>query len=130
MELNLARDLKTNKKGFYKDMSNKRQTRENVGPLHNEMDNLVTEDMEEAEVLNAFFASVFTSKTNLWESQVPETRRKGWSKEEVPLVDEDPVREYLSKLDIQKYMGLNGMLPQVLTELAYVISNPLSITFD
>ncbi|KAK4806752.1 hypothetical protein QYF61_005548 [Mycteria americana] len=57
--------------------------------------------MEKAEVLNAFFTLVFTSKTSLQESQVPETRGKGWSKEDVPLVEEAQVREYLSKLDIQ-----------------------------
>ena len=34
-------------------------TRENVGLLLNEMGALVTEDTEKAELVNAFFASVF-----------------------------------------------------------------------
>ena len=37
MELNLARDVKDNKKCFYKYIGDKRKTRENVGPLMNEM---------------------------------------------------------------------------------------------
>ncbi|KAK4828295.1 LOW QUALITY PROTEIN: hypothetical protein QYF61_024960 [Mycteria americana] len=45
--------------------------------------------MEEAEVLNAFFASVFIRKTGLQESQAPETRGKDWSKEDILLVEED-----------------------------------------
>jgi len=45
-----------------------------MGPLLSDMGDLVTDDMEKAEVLNALFASVFTSKTSFWESQVPETR--------------------------------------------------------
>lgn len=31
-----------------------------------------------------------------------ETRVKGWVKEDVPSVEEDQVREYFSRLDIQK----------------------------
>ncbi|KAK4807033.1 hypothetical protein QYF61_000362 [Mycteria americana] len=101
LELNLARDIKDNKKGFCKYISGKRKTGENVGPLLNEIGDLVTQDMEKAEVLNAAFASVFTSKTSLQESQAPEARGKVWSKEDVPLVEEDLVREYLSKPDVQ-----------------------------
>ncbi|KFV97213.1 hypothetical protein N327_03267, partial [Fulmarus glacialis] len=60
IELNLARDIKGNKKSFYRYMADKRKTRENVGPLWNKMGDLVTQDMEKVEVLNDFFASVFT----------------------------------------------------------------------
>lgn len=45
-------------------------------------------------------------------------------------MEEDQVREYLSKLDIHKSMGLEGMHPQVLRELADIIARPLSIIFD
>ncbi|GAB0204977.1 mitochondrial enolase superfamily member 1 [Grus japonensis] len=62
IELNLARDVKGNKKSFYRYVSDKRKMRENVGPLWNETGDLVTWDMEKAEVLNDFFASVFTGK--------------------------------------------------------------------
>ena len=86
--------------------------------------------MEKAEVLNAFFASVFTSKTGLQKSQVPETRGKGWSKEDVTLIEEDQITEYLSKLGIHKAVDPDGMQPQVLRELADVIESPFSIIFD
>ncbi|GAB0175629.1 hypothetical protein GRJ2_000028100 [Grus japonensis] len=49
IELNLARDIKGNKKSFYRYISDKRKTRENVGPLMKEMGDLVTWDMEKAE---------------------------------------------------------------------------------
>jgi len=48
LELDLARDVKDNRKGFFKYISSKRMTRENVGPPLNEMGALVTEDMEKA----------------------------------------------------------------------------------
>ncbi|GAB0208028.1 hypothetical protein GRJ2_003268500 [Grus japonensis] len=43
IELNLARDVKDNKKRFYRYVSEKRRTRENVGPLRNETGDLVTQ---------------------------------------------------------------------------------------
>jgi len=66
---NLARDVKNNKKGFFSYISSKRKTREYVGPLLNEVGVLVTEDTDKAELLNAFFASVFSAKSGPQESQ-------------------------------------------------------------
>lgn len=55
---------------------------------------------------------------------------KVWCKEDVPLVEEDQVRESLSKLDIHQSMGPDRMHPQVLREIANVIMRPLLIIFD
>ncbi|PKU42382.1 rna-directed dna polymerase from mobile element jockey-like [Limosa lapponica baueri] len=72
LELNLARTVKDNKKGFFKYTSSKRKTRENVGLLLNEVGALVTENAEKEELLNVTFASVFTAKARLQEPQTPE----------------------------------------------------------
>ena len=37
LELNLAKEVKDNKKVFFKCVNSKRKTRENVGPLLNEL---------------------------------------------------------------------------------------------
>lgn len=60
-ELNLLRNAEENKKGFFKYVSNKRETRENKGLLLNAV-----------EQLNNFFVSVFSAKTAFWESQALE----------------------------------------------------------
>ncbi|KFV15062.1 hypothetical protein N340_07525, partial [Tauraco erythrolophus] len=71
-ELNLARDIKGNKKNFYRYVNDKKRSRENVGPLRKETGDLATRDMEKAEVLNDSFASVFTGKSSSCTAQVAE----------------------------------------------------------
>ncbi|GAB0207625.1 hypothetical protein GRJ2_003228200 [Grus japonensis] len=90
-EISLARDVKNNKKSFYRYFSDKRKARENVGPLRNETGDLVTQDMEKAEVLDDFFASVFTGKCFSYTVQVTEGKGRDWENAEPPTVGEDQV---------------------------------------
>ncbi|XP_073186763.1 uncharacterized protein [Lepidochelys kempii] len=71
LELQLARDVKSNKKGFFRYVSNKKKVKGSVGPLLNEGGNLVTEDVEKANVLNAFFACLHEQGPRLlhWAAQ-------------------------------------------------------------
>ncbi|PKU39258.1 rna-directed dna polymerase from mobile element jockey-like [Limosa lapponica baueri] len=131
LELNLARDIKDNKKGFFKYISSKRKTRENVSPLLSEMGALVTEDAKVAELLNAFFASVFTANASPRESHSLEVRKRAWNKEDSPsLIVKDRVRDNLGKLDNHKSMSPEGKHPRVLRELADAIVKLLSIIFE
>ncbi|TRZ07143.1 hypothetical protein HGM15179_019964 [Zosterops borbonicus] len=77
LELNLAKDVKDSKKGFFKYISNKRNTRELVDLLLNGKGTLATWVTEKAELLNTF-ASVFTAKAISQESLIQETREKVW----------------------------------------------------
>lgn len=63
--MNPAKDVKGNRKGFYRYINSKRKL------LLNRAGETVTNDTENAEDLNALFASVFTSETGLQESQAP-----------------------------------------------------------
>jgi len=109
LELNLARDVKNNKKGFFKNISSKRNTRDNVGLLLNEVGVLVMEDAEKADLLNAFFAAVFSAKAGPQESQALELREETCRKNDIFMGKEDCVRHHLSNLDAHKSMGPDGM---------------------
>lgn len=76
--MNLSSEVKYNEV-FYKCISGKRKTSENVVPLLNGAGNMVTQNMEKSEVLDPFFASVFNSKPGLQEHQAPGTTEKVWS---------------------------------------------------
>jgi len=90
-EINLARDIKGNKKSFYRYIGDKRKAKDNVGSLWKETGDLVTWDMEKAEVLNDFFASVFTGKCSSHTVQVAEGKGRDWENKELPTVGEDQV---------------------------------------
>ena len=62
MELNLVRDVKDNKKGFYRYIGRRRQIKESVPPLINEDGELASSGIKKAEVLDRCFASVFTGR--------------------------------------------------------------------
>ncbi|KAJ7417412.1 hypothetical protein BTVI_32962 [Pitangus sulphuratus] len=76
LELNLAKDVKDNKKGIFKNINHKRKTRNNVGLLLNGRGTLVTEDTEKPELLYAAFALVFPDKTSPQESLTQEIKGK------------------------------------------------------
>ena len=59
-EINVARLCKTNRKGFYSYINERRIIRDNVGPLKAPTGQIVSTDNDMANTLNTYFSSVFS----------------------------------------------------------------------
>jgi len=57
-------------------------------------EDVLTKGGEMTEVLTAAFTMAFAGKTCLQQSQAPEIHGKVWSKEDLPLVEEDQIMEH------------------------------------
>jgi len=100
LELRLATVLRDNKKYFCKYINNKKRAKESLHSLLDEGGNTVNEDEEKAEVLYAFFASVFNSQTSYSQgSQSPLLEDKEGVRKKPPIMQEERVNYLLWYLD-------------------------------
>jgi len=125
-ERDLARNVKTNPKAFWRDCNSKLKNKPRLGDPKNSKGAVVQGDKEKADLFN--FANVYTQETI---ENLPslDTKYDGppFSKMNITA---DTIRKQLLKLNVNKANGPDGLHPCVLREMAALISKPLCVIFQ
>lgn len=104
----MATTVKSTKKWFYKDV-NKRQNEEKLCHLLDMRSKIVTKDEEKAEVLNAFFPSVFSRQTSYHLcNQPPELVDRDREKNRPHAIHEEAFSDLLCHVNTHKSVGQVG----------------------
>ena len=123
----LAINAKTNPKAFFSYMSSKTKPKEPIPNLKTPENQLTQNDKQKADLLNSYFASVFTKEDI---TNIPHIQARCTSKLETVEVSEEMIKNKLSKINVNKSAGPDNLHPKLLKELNNVLPIPLKILFD
>ena len=126
-ELVVACDAKDNPKAFYQYVNSRLKPKENICNLVKDDGSLTVNDLEKCEILNTFFASVFTVEDT---EDVPTFDCINENFISDMSVTEPDVEKALKSLKTCKSPGPDGIHPRILKELSVELSNPLKKLFD
>lgn len=134
-EVKLAEDIKINPKSFYAYVKSKSKTKDRVGPIKDQSGHLITNNKETCNVLNDYFASVFTREPiNDSSMSLPKIEQvfKGDRLNVLQdvTISEDMVFYRLTKLKPNKAPGVDNIVPKVLIETAKYVAKPLCLIFN
>ena len=133
IERNIAKNAKTNPKAFYQYSQSKLKTRTSIPDLlkpgTEKKPEYISDDRGKAEVYLDYFTSVFTEEPSSDEMPFFAERDYDSPLENIEITS-DIVLEKLEKLKKNKSPGPDKIHPRVLSEVAGIMSIPLSIIFQ
>ena len=127
-ERNIAQNIQENLKNFWSYVRSKTKARTGVADLKDKDGHTASTDIEKANLLNNFFASVFT-KENTHQLPVFDLKYQGTPITQV-VATRDKILKELKNLNISKSMGPDGCHPRYLKETSDIICEPLEIIFN
>ena len=127
-ENKIAKNIKTNPKAFYQYIASKTIKKESISDLVKDDGNLTSNDEEKCNVINNFFASVFTHEDM---SNVPDfvCNKNIETSLETCFIETHEMESALLKLNPNKSPGPDNLHPHFLKNTAKSLSLPLTILF-
>jgi hypothetical protein len=130
-EKKLAENIKTDPKSFYAYTRSKTRTKDSIGPLVDLMGEVITDSIQAANLLNDYFASVYTDEemSNLPDPVNIFTKTIEESLQTIEFTIAI-VQEKLSKMKPNKAPGIDNFNSSMLREISSVIASPLCEIFN
>ena len=128
-ELHIASNCKENPKEFFRYINEKKVLKSTIGPLLSAEGEIVTDEREIADVLNDYFASVFTVEENRRVEAIPHQMNVAAQLLLIDITEEDVMR-VIDKLKICKSPGPDKIYPRILKEVKEAICKPLCVIFN
>ena len=125
----VAESSKTNPKSFWSFVKGETKSKSNIGDLKGNDGNIVTDNIDKANVLNDFFASVFTREGN---SEIPNFDDKLERADFISdmTISPDLVLKYLRELNTSKACGPDDCHPFFLKQCSEELYKPLCVIFQ
>lgn len=129
IELHIANTSKVNPKEFYSYIRNKKTLTSKIGPLVTENGEHTDDEVKMTNILNDFFASVFTSEDTTGNRPIP-TNQANQLELENFIVYEADIQRKIEHLKINKTPGPDKISPRILKEAKNELLIPLASLFN
>ena len=129
-EVRLADNIKNDTKSFFAYVNSKKRANNKIGPLKDSLGNVIQNNTEAADLLNNYFASVFT-REDIRSIPEPELVFKGTQSQCLSeiLITEEIVQDRLSRINTNKCQGPDEVHGKLLYEMRQELVKPLTELF-
>ena len=125
-EKKIAKQVRNNKRQFYRYVNSKLTVRPEISEMQNELGVLVDNDKEICNILAKYFNSVYTPESD---DEMPEMDEMYRTEIRDIIISRIDIQTRLEKLNVNKSCGPDNMHPFVLQKTASETCKPLEIIF-